>query len=82
MQHEVPATIFSIRHQQDTQWWKAQGDAVEDKAVRGENGPGSETSLLLHCEVTEAASARTLLDTILERSQEAGGNLNLPKLIV
>lgn len=82
MHHEVPATIFSIRHQQDTQCWRGRGDATEDSAARGENGPGAETSLLPHSEATEAASARTHVDTILERSREAGGNLNLPKLIV
>lgn len=57
-------------------------DATEDEAVRGEKGSETETSLLLLPEATEAASARTHIDTILEWGWEAGGNLNLPKLVV
>lgn len=48
----------------------------------GQCGHGSMTSVSLHSEVTEALPAHTCRSTILERSQEAGGNLNVPELTV
>lgn len=44
-------------------------------------GHESETFLFVHSEVTKVLPAHRLLDITLEKSQEAGGNLNLPKLI-
>lgn len=45
-------------------------------------GRESETFLFVHSEVTKVLPAHRHLDIILERSQEAGGTLNLPELIV